>query len=120
MFTLNITHISKTDKTSSQYTKPKLVEIPLTFTQAALGDEVKVPTLEGTAKLKIPAGTQTETIFNMKGKGLPSLHGYGTGSQKVKVVVKIPDKLSRKEKELCKELDKEFRKEKGFLERLLG
>ena len=96
------------------------MEIPLTFTQAALGDEVKVPTLEGTAKLKIPAGTQTETIFNMKGKGLPSLHGYGTGSQKVKVVVKIPDKLSRKEKELCKELDKEFRKEKGFLERLLG
>ncbi len=96
------------------------IELPLTFTQAALGDEVKVPTLEGTAKLKIPVGTQTDTIFKMKGKGLPSLHGYGQGNQNVRVIVKIPDKLSRKEKELVKELDKEFRKEKGFLERLLG
>ncbi|MDP7116432.1 MAG: molecular chaperone DnaJ [Candidatus Woesearchaeota archaeon] len=96
------------------------IDVPISFTQAALGDEVKVPTLEGSANLKIPAGTQTDTIFRMRGKGLPSLQGYGKGSQNVKVIIKVPDKLSRKEKELIKDLDKEFRKKKGFLEKLFG
>jgi molecular chaperone DnaJ len=56
----------------------------------------------------------------MKGKGLPSLQGYGKGAQHVKVVIKVPDKVSRKEKEILLELDKEFKKKKGFLDRLLG
>tara|TARA_Y100000310_G_scaffold343877_1_gene453643 strand:- start:1751 stop:2866 length:1116 start_codon:yes stop_codon:yes gene_type:complete len=96
------------------------IDMPISFTQATLGDEIEVPTLEGNAKLKIPSGTQTDTIFRMKGKGLPNLHGYGKGNENVRVIVKVPEKLSRKEKELMSALDKEFRKKKGFLDKLFG
>ncbi len=86
------------------------IEIPISFTQAALGDNIEVPILHSKAELKIPAGTQTGTVFRMKGKGIPSLHGYGTGSQLVKVNIKTPKKLTRKQKELLKEFDKEKKK----------
>ncbi|MBW2991874.1 molecular chaperone DnaJ [Candidatus Woesearchaeota archaeon] len=82
------------------------VEIPISFSQACLGTEIQVPTLEGKAKLKIPAGTATDTVFRMKGKGIPSLRSYGTGSENVKVVVQVPKKLTKKQKELLKEFDK--------------
>ena len=81
-------------------------EVPINFTQACLGDEIEVPTLEGKAKLRIPAGTQTDTIFRMKGKGIPSLRGYGTGSENVKVIVKVPEKLTKRQRELLEEFDK--------------
>lgn len=74
-------------------------EIPLTFAQAALGDEVEVPTLTGAVKLKIPAGTQTSTYFRLKGKGVPRLRGYGQGDQHVKVIVVTPTKLTDEQKE---------------------
>jgi len=89
-------------------------EIPVSFAQAALGSEIDVPTLKGKAKLNIPAGTQTNTIFRMKGKGIPDLHGYGTGSQNIKVIIETPTKLTKKQKELLKEFEKESKKEKGF------
>lgn len=82
------------------------VDIPISFAQACVGDEIQVPTLEGKAKLKIPAGTATDTIFRMKGKGIPSLRGYGTGSENVRVVVQVPKKLTKKQKEILKEFDK--------------
>lgn len=82
------------------------VDVPISFTQACLGDQIEVPTLEGKAKLKIPAGTQTDTVFRMKGKGIPNIRGYGTGNQNVKVIVKVPEKLTKKQKELLKEFDK--------------
>ena len=91
------------------YTK---VLIP--FTVAALGGEVEVPTLDGKAKLKIPSGTQNNTVFRMKGKGIPYLHGYGQGNENVEVIVEVPKKLSKNQKELLKEFDKESGK-KGFL-----
>ena len=72
-------------------------------------------TLDGKAKLKIPSGTQSNTIFRMRGKGIPYLHGYGTGSENVEVVVEVPKKLSKKQKELLKEFEKESKKKKGFL-----
>jgi molecular chaperone DnaJ len=91
-----------------------LVETHITFPQAAIGAEVEVPTLlSGTAKLKIPAGTQTGTVFRMKGKGIADLHGRGHGDQNVKIIVDTPDKLSKKQKELLEEFDKEGKK-KGF------
>ena len=81
-------------------------DVPLPFTLAALGGEIEVPTLKGTAMLKIPSGTQSNTIFNMKGKGLPSIEGHGTGSQKVRVVVEVPKRLTKKQHELLEQFGK--------------
>ena len=78
-------------------------EMPLTFTQAALGDEVEIPTLYGKVNLKIPAGTQTGTKFRLKGKGVKNVRGYGQGDQHVIVRVVTPTKLSAQQKELLKE-----------------
>ncbi|MFD0586718.1 molecular chaperone DnaJ [Paenibacillus sp. GCM10027627] len=78
-------------------------EVPLTFVQAALGDEVEIPTLTEKVKLKIPAGTQTGTYFRLKGKGVPKLRGYGTGDQHVKVTIVTPTNLTDEQKELLRE-----------------
>lgn len=79
-------------------------EVPLTFAQAALGDEIEIPTMTEKVKLKIPAGTQTNTYFRLKGKGVPRLRGYGQGDQHVKVVVMTPTNLSDEQKELLRKL----------------
>ena len=78
-------------------------EMPLTFTQVALGDEIEVPTLNGKIKLKIPAGTQTGTNFRLRGKGVPNVHGRGQGDQHVIVRVVTPKNLSEKEKDIMRE-----------------
>ncbi|MBU0666827.1 MAG: molecular chaperone DnaJ [Nanoarchaeota archaeon] len=78
------------------------LEIPISFIQAVFGDEIDVPTLKGKATIKIPASTQTNTVFKMRGKGIPYLHSYGAGDQLVKVIVQTPEKLSKKQKELLK------------------
>ena len=70
-------------------------DVTIPFVSAALGDEIEVPTLEGHAKLKIPPGTQPGTVFRMKGKGIPFLHGYGKGDEMVEVNVKVPVKLNK-------------------------
>lgn len=81
------------------------IEIPIGFAQAALGSEVEVPLLGGkTAKVKIPAGTQTGTAFALNGKGMPNLKGYGRGDQIVTVKVVTPTRLSEKQKELLRQL----------------
>ena len=95
------------------------IEFPISASQAALGTEIEVPTLLGKAKLKIPAGTQPETIFRMREKGIKSLHNSNKGDQLVKVKVKIPEKLSKKEKELFNELEKESKKS-GFFKNLFN
>jgi molecular chaperone DnaJ len=76
----------------------------INFTQAALGDKIEIPTLESQVKLKIPAGTQPGEMIRLKGKGMPRLYGRGKGDLIVKVQVKVPKKLSRREKKLIKEL----------------
>lgn len=92
--------------------------LPLSFAQAALGDEVEVPTLKGKEKLKIPAGTQSHTEFRLKGKGVPHLQSAGAGDQIVKIVVVTPSSLTKRQKELFEELGKEKLKlDKGFLGR---
>lgn len=78
-------------------------EMPITFVQAALGDEVEVPTLHGKVKLKIPAGTQTGTKFRLKGKGVPNVRGYGVGDQHIIVKIITPTKLSENQKQLLRE-----------------
>ena len=83
------------------------MELPISFTQAALGDEIEVPTLDGKVKYKIPEGTQTGTIFRLKGKGIPYMRHGGRGDQKVRVKVEVPRKLTEKQKELLREYAKE-------------
>lgn len=74
-------------------------ELPISFVQAALGDEVQVPTVHGKVKLKIPAGTQTGTTFRLKGKGAAKLRGSGHGDQKVTVKVMTPKNLNEEQKQ---------------------
>lgn len=78
-------------------------EMPITFAQAALGDEIEVPTLYGKVKLKIPAGTQTGTRFRLRDKGVANVRGYGTGDQHVLVKVRIPTSLTERQKEILRE-----------------
>ena len=90
----------------------KIQEVPIPYSQAALRSKIEFPKLTGKAELKITAGTQTHTIFKMRGKGTPSLHGYGYGNQLVKVIIQTPKKLTKKQKELLTQFDK--KKKKGF------
>ncbi len=80
-------------------------EVPLTFAQVALGDEIEVPTVHGKVKLKIPAGTQTGTHFRLRDKGVPNVHGRGRGDQHIRVRVVTPKKLSERQKELLREFN---------------
>lgn len=80
------------------------VEAPVTFGQAALGADVDVPTLNGTARVTVPAGTQTGTVLRLKGKGMPDLRGHGNGDQFVKVTVVTPTKLTAEQKNQMKKL----------------
>ena len=79
------------------------LELALSYPQAALGDEIEVPTVHGNVKLKIPAGTQTGTRFRLKGKGVKNVHGRGIGDQHVVVKVVTPKKMTEKQKELMRE-----------------
>ncbi len=80
-------------------------EVPVSFIQATLGGEVEVPTLDGSVKMKIPEGTQTGTMFRLRGHGIPFRRGSGRGDQHVKVLVVTPTKLTEKQKELLREFD---------------
>lgn len=92
------------------------IDVPISFVQAAMGAQVDVPTLKSKAKLTVPAGTQPDTILRMKDKGIPGING-GTGDQLVKIIVEVPEKLTKKQKELLKEFDKESKK-KGFFSKV--
>jgi len=78
-------------------------EIPITFVQAALGAEIDVQTLDGPVKMRIPEGTQTSTVFRLKGHGIPYRRGSGRGDQHVRVVVTTPTNLTEKQKQLLRE-----------------
>ena len=80
-----------------------ICEVPISIVQAALGDEIFVPTLDGKVQLRIPEGTQSGTIFRLKEKGIPHLRGRGRGDQHVRVKVVTPKKLNDRQKQLLKE-----------------
>jgi molecular chaperone DnaJ len=80
-------------------------DVPISITQAALGTELKVPTLDGgRARLKIPPGTQTGKVFRLRGRGMPNLNGYGEGDQLIRTVVETPTKLTSRQRQLLEEL----------------
>lgn len=78
-------------------------EIPISFAKAALGGEIQVPTLEGAAVLKIPPGTPSNKLFRLRSKGVPDVHGRGTGDLIVKVHVEVPAKLNSEQKQKLQE-----------------
>jgi molecular chaperone DnaJ len=83
-------------------------DVPISFSTAALGGEIDVPTLDGRVKLKIPAETQTEKMFRLRGKGVQSVRGGGVGDLVCKVVVETPVNLSDKQKDLMRQLDESW------------
>jgi len=98
-------------------------ELPLSFAQAALGDEIEAPTIDGMERLTIPAGTQTGKTFRLREKGIPHLRGMGRGDEYVAVKVQTPTHLSHRERELFEELAKleEHRlkpNERGFFDKV--
>ena len=98
-------------------------DVPVSFAQAALGTEIDVPTLQGTTKLKIPAGTQSGQLFKLKGKGVPDLNGYGRGDEIVRLLVETPRKLSPQQRTLLEEFARISGEEvhplqKSFLEKV--
>lgn len=82
------------------------LEIPISFVDATLGAEIKVPTLDGDVKYKIPEGTQTGTVFRLKGKGITFLNSDRRGDQLIRVIIQTPKKLNSKQKEALKNFDK--------------
>ncbi len=98
-----------------------LCEVPITFTQAALGAEIQVPTLDGKVSFEIPEGTQTGTVFTLPGKGVPVPNSHRRGDQKFAVIVETPTKLTKEQKELLRQLEgseDETPKRKKFFETL--
>lgn len=98
-------------------------EMPITFTQAALGADVVVPTLDGKVSYHVHEGTQPGDVFKLKGKGIQSLHGRSRGDQFVQVTVEVPKNLNKRQKELLSELDsasddKNYQKRKSFFSKL--
>jgi len=89
-----------------------ILEFPISFSQAVLGDEVVVPTLQGSVKMKIPAGTQSGRLFRLKGQGIQALHSYSKGDLIVKIVLVTPTKLTRDETELYTKLKEHDSKRK--------
>lgn len=81
------------------------VDLPITFSQAALGAVVKVPTINGEVKLKIQPGTQPGTLIRLQGKGVPYLRSRGRGDQYVRIRVEVPKKLTQRQKELLREFE---------------
>ncbi len=98
-------------------------ELPITFSQAALGATVTVPTLDGKVSYDIHEGTQPGDIFKLKQKGVQHLSGRGRGDQYVKVIIEVPKNLSQKQKDLIRQLDdstsdRNYQKGKKFKDRL--
>ncbi len=85
-----------------------IIEVPLKWTIAAEGGEIHVPTMEGAANLRIPKGTKDGDVFRLKSLGFPDVRRRGKGSQLVVVRIHIPDKITKKAKQLLQQLDKEL------------
>ncbi|MGC1120960.1 MAG: molecular chaperone DnaJ [Candidatus Methanofastidiosia archaeon] len=96
-------------------------ELPISFAQAALGTKVQIPTLSSSAEITIPPGTQSESVFRLRGQGLPSLNYGGKGNLHCRVRIKVPDKLTPEQKKLIEQLAETFdedMEELSFMDKL--
>ena len=99
-----------------------LCEAPITFAQAVLGAELEIPTIDGKVKYDLPQGTQSDTTFRLKGKGIPALNGRGRGDQYVTVYIETPRNLNREQKEALKKFaesvgDNNYEERKKFFKK---
>jgi molecular chaperone DnaJ len=94
-----------------------VVEFPITFAQAALGSEIEIPTMDKKARVTVPAGTQTDTVFRLRGSGMPILRTTGHGDLYVKVKVKVPEKLTQEQKDILKRFAEIEQENRGILNR---
>lgn len=95
-----------------------ICQVPISFSQAALGADIDVPTLTGRDTLRIPPGTQTHTIFSLRHQGLPRLRGSGRGDLVVQVILEVPKKLSKEQKALLEQFDGHTPPPSGYAELL--
>lgn len=100
-----------------------MVELPVTFVQAALGTELEAPSIDGKISYNMPEGTQPDTVFRIRGKGIPNLNGRGRGDQFIKVKIEIPRNLTREQKDILRQFDEtagdaQFGEKKGFFEKM--
>jgi molecular chaperone DnaJ len=98
-------------------------QVPVSFTQAALGSKIEVPTLKGTEPLEIPPGTQHGEVFKLKGKGVPDLRSYKSGDEIIQILIEIPKKLSDRQKQLLREFassedERLMPQRKGFMDKI--
>ena len=98
-------------------------EVPITYTQAALGADITVPTIDGKVQYHIHEGTQNGDVFRLKGKGIPKLHGRGIGDEFVKVHIEVPRNLTQEQKEMLSKFEKSiteknYQKRKSFFDRI--
>lgn len=91
-----------------------VTEVEISFSQAALGDVVSVPTIDGPLNLKIQPGTQPGSFIRLRGKGVPHVHSNARGDQYVRVKINIPSRLTNRQKELLSEFEEESKKKKGW------
>ena len=111
-----LVHVKKHEKFRREGTN-LWTSAPITFAQAALGAKIEVPTLSGTAKLQIPKGTDSHTVFRLGGQGLPDVHGRRKGDEFVRVEIMVPKRLSKNDEELLLQLEKSHRPEKAASDR---
>lgn len=107
----------------SRHNNDLVCQMPISFTQAALGGKIEVPTLKGSDVLDVPAGTQHGEVFKLKGKGLPDIRSYRNGDELVQILVEVPKRLTERQKQLLREFaqieEAEVTPEKrGFKEKL--
>ena len=100
-----------------------MVELPVTFVQAALGAELEAPSIDGKISYNMPEGTQPDTVFRIRGKGIPNLNGRGRGDQFIKVKIEIPRNLTREQKDILRQFeetagDAQFGEKKGFFDKM--
>jgi molecular chaperone DnaJ len=99
-------------------------EVPITFAQAALGDEISVPTIDGEQKYKLREGTQPGDVFTMRGKGIPYIgRPTARGDHQFRVVIEVPRHLSQEQKDLLRAFDdscsdQHYTKRRGFFDRV--
>ncbi len=115
-------HVAE-DEFFKRHNNDTVCQVPISFSQAALGSEITVPTLEKEEKLKIPRGIQSGDLLTIRGAGIPYLNGHGRGDQIVQVVVKTPQKLSRHQEEIFRQLaeaEHEQEKNAGFFKSIFN
>jgi molecular chaperone DnaJ len=109
----------------SRHNNDLVCQVPISFSEAALGARVEVPTLKGMESMDVPAGTQHGEVFKLKGRGLPDVRSYRTGDELVQIVIEVPKKLNDRQKTLLREFaaseDARLRQQrKGFFDKLKG